>query len=130
MAYCMVEQHSHKLTKQTFFSLGIMSGHSFQDVAWRQVYNALDSVPQLFQLWACKQVMEVAGTNLNQSLYMKGHDPHCPSCAQALKSCSRVLHCEEAGRVDALQHSFGWLDDWLRKVGTKPTLQRALMSYV
>ena len=72
---------AHKiLAEQTFFTLGIMSSQSFHKVVLRQVYNALHDVPRLFQLWACKQVMEVAGTNLNQSYYTKGHDPHCPSC--------------------------------------------------
>ena len=88
-----------ELAEQMFFSLGIMSTHSFQEVAWRQVYNTLHLVPRLFQLWACKQVMEVAGINLIQSLYTDGHDPQCPSCAQSLESCSHVLHCEEAGRA-------------------------------
>ena len=103
----------HQLAGQTMFSLGILSGHSFDQVAWRQVYAALHSVPQLFQLWASKQVMEVAGTNLMQSLYTEGHDPHCPSCSHALESCSHILRCDKVGRVDALMRSIGWLEDWL-----------------
>ena len=67
-----------KLAKDTFFHLGIMSSDAFDEVAWRPVYDALHSVPRLFQLWACKQVMEVAGTNVNQAHYKEGHDPHCP----------------------------------------------------
>jgi hypothetical protein len=94
-----------KLAEQNFFRIGIMSAHSFQEVAWRQVHDALHSVPRLFQLWAAKQVMDVAGTNEMQSRYTEGHDPHCPSCASEIETCSHVLHCEEAGRVDALQRS-------------------------
>jgi hypothetical protein len=121
---------AHKiLAEQTFFKLGIMSSHSFQEVAWRHVYDALHEVPRLFQLWACKQVMEVAGTNSNQAIYTEGHDPHCPSCSQAIETCSHVLHCEEAGRVDALKRSIGWLDDWLKGAGTEPSLRRALVRY-
>jgi hypothetical protein len=73
--------------------------------------------------------MEVAGTNANQAVYTEGHDPHCPSCSQAIETCSHVLHCKEAGRVDALKRSIGWLDDWLKKVGTEPSLRRALVRY-
>ena len=48
----------HKiLAAQTMFQLGILSADAFQEVAWRQVYDTLHSVPRLFQLWACKQVM-------------------------------------------------------------------------
>lgn len=57
------------LAKNTCFQLQIMSSHSFQEVAWCQVYNALHTVLRLFQLWACNQVMEVAGTNLMQTTY-------------------------------------------------------------
>ena len=33
------------LAKETFFTLGLMSAHSFQEVAWRQVYDTLHNVP-------------------------------------------------------------------------------------
>ena len=31
--------------------------------------------------------------------------------------------------MDALQQAIGWLDDWLRKVGTEPTLRSVLICY-
>ena len=55
------------LAKETFFKLGLMSVSSFREVAWRQVNDTLHAVPWLFQLWACKQVTDVAGTNVNQA---------------------------------------------------------------
>ena len=89
----------------------------------------LHGVPRLFQLWACKQVMGAAGTNLAQSHYTEGHDPHCPSCTQELETCSRVLMHEDAGKVDAMARLIGWVGDWLRKVGTKPSLWDAIASH-
>lgn len=118
-----------QLARDTFFQLGVMSTHSFDEVAWRQVYDTLHEVPCLFQLWACKQVMEVAGTNLQQSHYTEGHDPHYPSCAHALETCSHVLHCEEAGCVDALAGAISRLDTWLHREHTDPTLRRCLVDY-
>ena len=73
--------------------------------------------------------MGEAGTNLKQSYYTEGHDPHCPSCAQALETCKHVLMCDEAGRVDALALSIGRLNDWLGKVGTEPSLRQAITQY-
>ena len=73
--------------------------------------------------------MGEAGTNLKQSYYTEGHDPHCPSCAQELETCKHALMCNEAGRVDALARSIGWLDDWLGKVGTEPSLRQAITQY-
>ena len=34
-----------QLAQATFFRLGVMSGQSFQEVAWRPVYDALHDVP-------------------------------------------------------------------------------------
>ena len=48
-------------------------------MAWRQIYDALHDVPRMFQLWACKQVMDVAGTNYNLAKRNKEvHDPMLP----------------------------------------------------
>ena len=118
-----------KLARKTFHDLGILPAQAFDEVAWRQVYDALHTVPRLFQLWAAKQVFDVAGTNLRQSYYKPGHDRKCPSCSQEVETCSHVLHCEEEGRVEALLQSIKWMDEWLRKVGTDPTLRRLLVRY-
>ena len=71
----------------------------------------------------------VAGTNVNLVVIDEEQDPHCPSCGQALETCAHVLHCEEAGRVDALKRLIDWLDDWLRNAGTEPNLQECLIEY-
>ena len=106
-----------------------MTAADFNEVTWQHVYDTLHNVPRLFQLWACKQVMEVTDTNINQLMYKENHDPHCPSCDVALETCQHVLHCEEVGRVNALKRDVGWLKDWLKLAGTKPALLRALVQY-
>ncbi len=116
-----------QLAQHTFYKLKILSPDAFQEVAWQQVHEALNDVPCLFQLWTCKQVMGVAGTNKYQAKYTDGHDPHCPSCARVIETCTHVLFCQEEGRVEVLRHSIGWLDDWLCQVGTEPGLRRALI---
>ena len=93
------------------------------------MYDTLRKVPWLFQLWACKQVRGVAGTNVNQACYPGGPDPRCPSCDSALETCAHILHCEEAGCVEALRWSTDWLNDWLKEVGTEPSLHAALVEY-
>ncbi len=104
-----------------------MSSHSFQEVAWQQVYDVLHEVPHLFQLWACKQVMEVAVTTANTAAYTEGRDPHCPSFNQAIETCSHMLHYKEAGHVDALKRSIDWFHDWLKEAGTEPSLRQTLV---
>ena len=90
----------------------------------------LYDAPRLFQLWVYNQVMDVAGTNYNLVKRNKEeHNPCCSSCGQEIEIFIHVMHCNEAGRVDAMKRSIGWLDDWLQSVGTEPTLQRALVKY-
>ena len=55
-----------QLEKELLFKLGILKPPGYKEVAWRIVYDTLNKVPRLFQLWACKQVMNIAGTNLIQ----------------------------------------------------------------
>ena len=85
----------HKqLTEQTFYQLDLMSSNHFQEVAWKQVYDALHEVSRMFQIWACKQVKNIAGFNSNQSVYKANHDPMCPSCNKEEETCRHVLVCD------------------------------------
>ena len=105
-----------QLAKELFFKLGILTPLGFKGVTWRMVYDTLHEVPWLFQLWACKQVMNIAGTNLIQSGYKPHHDSTCPSCDQCVETFAHVLSFNESVQVDALYQSINLLDKWLKKV--------------
>ena len=92
-----------QLAKDLFSKLGIMTPLGFKEFAWRLVYDTLHDVPQLFQLWACKKVMNISGKNLIQSQFKPHHDPTCISCDQCVETCAHVFSCNESVRVDALQ---------------------------
>ena len=120
----------HKqLEKELFFKLGILTLLGFKEVAWRLVYDTLHEVPQLFQLWACKQVMNISGTNLIKSCYKPHHDTTCPSCDQCVETCAHVISYNKAGRVDALYQSINLLEKWLKKVGTQTHLRKYILQY-
>ena len=108
----------------------VMQPDEFDEVAWRQVYDAMSDVPRLFALWACKQVMGVAGTNEMQARYTPNHDKKCPSCGVRTETCGNVLHCEEEGRVDLLHKSIRHVDTWMKENGTTPKLRRCLVEYM
>ena len=93
------------------------------------VYDTLHDVPRMFGFWVCKQVMSIAGTNLNQSKYKDNNNPLYPSCSMCLESCEHVIMCDEEGRVDTLILSIDLVDKWLREAGTDNALQRGLMEY-
>ena len=51
-----------QLAKELFFKTVILPPFGFKEVDWRLVYDTLHEVPSLFQLWAYKQAMNIAGT--------------------------------------------------------------------
>ena len=56
----------HKqMAEKTFQHLNIMSPQQFQEVAWKQVHDALCEAPRMFQIFASKQVNNIAGVNVN-----------------------------------------------------------------
>jgi hypothetical protein len=54
-----------KLARSTYHSLSILDSNRFDLVDWEMVHDLLCRVPKLFQLWACKQVTNIATTNAN-----------------------------------------------------------------
>ena len=107
----------------------ILLNDQFKEVDWEMVYSALHELPQMFQIWACKQVMGVAGTNLYQSKYRPNHNPKCPSCTQCVGSCAHVIECQEEGRVETLLGTIDFLDIWMKKIGTNKGLWNSLVRY-
>jgi hypothetical protein len=81
------------LAKDSFHHLGILHLQEFVKVDWEMVYQMLHEVTRLFQKWACKQVMGIAGTmEWNKSDVRK-----CPSCMREHDTCSHVLFCDHVG---------------------------------
>ena len=91
-----------QLAKKLLFKSGILTPLGFKEFFWKLVYDTLHEVPRLFQVWACKQVMNIAGINLIRSRYKLHHDPTCPICDKCVETCAHVLSCNKAGRFDAL----------------------------
>ena len=91
------------------------------------MYDTLHEVPHLFQLWACKQVMNIAGKSLIRSRYKPHHVPTCPICDQYVETCAPVLSCNETGRVDALYQSINILYKWLQKVGIHTQIHKYIL---
>ena len=89
-----------QLARMVLSDLKILSHQHFDKIAWRHVHMALDGVPRMFQVWACKQVMGIANTNATVNKWDKEVEAVCPSCRQAAETTEHVLMCMEAGMVD------------------------------
>ncbi len=82
-----------------FHDANIFYGPQFDTIDWEMVHTMLWGIPRMFQIWACKQVMDIAPANGNRP-WEQNLCPLCPSCAQVNKTCSHILFCNHAGRVD------------------------------
>ena len=94
------------------------------------VHEALNRVPRMFQIWACKQVMNIAPTKGNRP-WEPDLCPLCPSCGQVRETCAHILLCNHSGRIgiEILTHSIDLLEQWLVEVDTDPDLRECLVEY-
>jgi hypothetical protein len=114
-----------RLARNNFYQLGILDPAVFDVVDWEMVHGTLHEVPRLFQQWACKQVMGIAGTmEWDKSTVRK-----CPSCLQVRDTCAHVLHCDHSGRVETLRHTIDLMEAWMEEVDTEPDLLDCIAEY-
>ena len=66
--------------------------------------TVLNRVPYMFQIWACKQVMDIAPANGNRP-WEKNLCPLCPSSGQVREICLHILFCNHGGWVETLRQS-------------------------
>jgi hypothetical protein len=78
-----------------------MFTNTFNEVDWPQVYRTLnEEVPRLFQVWACKQVMNIMATNINlRWLHCNGYSNKCPCCMIHVELPEHIPLCPKEGRV-------------------------------
>ena len=107
LRFCVQKQ----IAEAVFDKLRLMLPDQFQEVAWRQVHDAVLETPRMFQMWACKQVTNIAGVNRNLAKYMKDQSSKCPRCDVEEETCYHVLCCNEEGRVKTLLGTVYMLDD-------------------
>ena len=124
-----VRFHAHKnLARKEFNAAGILTFQQFDRVDWVIVHTALTTVARMFQVWACKQVWGIAGTNREQARW-SDVNPLCPSCRQVPETCCHVLQCPHDGRVKALHATISLMDQWMKRNNTDPDLRDCIYEY-
>jgi hypothetical protein len=83
----------------------------------------------MFQLWACKQVWDIAGTNSLRSRWDQLIKKWCPSCKQAKETAAHIPSCNEIGRVKTLQATIDFVEEWLEEVDTDPMVVTCVVEY-
>jgi hypothetical protein len=107
----------------------VLSLQQFDQIAWEYVPKGLHSTRKIFQVWACKQVWDIASTNYLWLKWDDKVDAWCPGCRWTKKTSAHMLMCNEVGRVETLQALINFLEDWLDEVEMEATLQRCIVRY-
>jgi hypothetical protein len=111
-----------------FHNADIVYGLQFDTINWEMVHTTLCRALRMFQIWACKQVMDIGPANGNRP-WEQNLCPLCPNCAHVNKTCLHILFCNYAGWVDALMTSVNLLEQWLEEVDTDPDLLECTVQY-
>ncbi len=108
-----------------FQNLRILTNQEFDYVDWEMVYEKLQDVPRLFQLWTFKQVMGATWT----MEWDKTSARTCPSCMVARDMYAHVLFCCHKGRVEMFRHPLDLMEEWLEEAENDPDLLDCIAKY-
>jgi hypothetical protein len=105
---------------------------AFNEVDWLQVHWTLSNeVPRLFQVWACKQVMNLAATNKNlRQQHCDGWSNKCQCCTIHVETADHVILCPEEGQVEVFTQLLLALEWWLYDDDMDPELADCIVEYV
>ncbi len=106
----------------------LLSHEQFDAIDWKSVHNTLHNLPRLFQLWASKHVLDIAGTMKFLS-HQDGRSPLCPSCHECNETCKHIAHCPKAGRAAGFLQSTNKAEKWMDGTSTHPDVKLLLLQY-
>lgn len=107
----------------------ILSERQFDAIAWEAVSAGLHSTPTMFQMWASKQVWDIASTNYLRSKWDKTVDKLCPRCRRAKETAEHIVSCSEDGRVKVMQSTIDLVEKWLTGANTAGSITNCIIQY-
>jgi hypothetical protein len=108
----------------------ILPSHLFEEVYWDGIERVLDSCPEMFSVWATKQV---SGFNGNNHLlrHINGSTiDECPNCGCRPERSTHMIYCRDSARSAVFSSSVDKLVEWLASQRTDPELITLLSSYL
>jgi hypothetical protein len=121
-AHCCLARDYHQNHK-------ILSTEQFDQVDWKSVHNTLHGLPRLFQLWASKHMLGIAG-RMKYLLHQDNRSPICPSCHVCAETCKHIARCPEVGRIAAYIQSTQEVERWMSAQDTHPNLVQLFKEYM
>jgi hypothetical protein len=109
---------------------GIVPLDQFDEVYWDGIEKVLDRCPEMFLVWATKQV---SGFNGNNHLlhHINGVTVDvCPNCGCHSERASHIVFCPDPARTQVFNSSVDKLVEWLTSQRTAPELTILLLTYL
>jgi hypothetical protein len=115
-----------QVARSFFHQSSRMFSDAFDEVNWPHVHQTLHKeASRLFQVWACKQVMNIAATIKNLSRrHRDGRSDKCPCCTIHVEMAEHVL-----GRMKAFLLCMSALKRWLDEADTDPDLTDSIVEH-
>jgi hypothetical protein len=107
-----------------------LTAAQFNLIYWELIGTTMSSSPQLYQLWASKQVTLFCATG-RMMLAMKMWDnDRCPCCKTVEETTKHILICTDPEMADCFSLALEDLECWLDAHETHPSLQEFLVNYI
>jgi hypothetical protein len=119
----------HQLAQKFYHNWKVLSHDQFDSMDWVSIQCTLHDLPWIFQVWAAKHVLGIAGT-MNFLSHQDARSPLCPNCQDCKELCKHVARCPEAGHTLACDQSVSGVELWLNKNNTHPNLQSLILCYL
>ncbi len=125
----LLQFYAHcQLARRLFHRKKILLQDEFEEVNWESVHRALHSVLQLFQVWASKHALGIAGT-IKFFAHQDSQESTCPSRQAYKETCAHIACCPEAGRTEAFLQLVAELYKWIKENKTHPDLASVILEY-
>lgn len=119
-------------SKAREFYLGTLGWFAavFDSIDWEARDKALESKPDMFKTWLCKQSSGFCATGTNMQRWFGDDITNCPNCGVPGENAAHLLHCPDAGRFGLFRQEVISLQAWLEQSHTHPELARLLPQYI
>jgi hypothetical protein len=107
----------HQLARTFYHDRKIRSHDQFDSANWTSIHRTLHNLPRLFQVWAAKHILGIAGT-MHFLSHQDNQSPICPSCQDCKELCRCIARCPDAGHALAFTQSVAGVELWMEKNGT------------
>eukprot|EP00956_Cyclotella_meneghiniana_P009764 scaffold13538_cov72-Cyclotella_meneghiniana.AAC.6 len=119
-----------KVGREHYYVKDIIAPGMFDDVYWDGVEKVLTSCPEMFSVWATKQVSGFFGNN-HLMRHINGHTVDvCPNCGCHPERPQYIIFCRDPARSAVFDSSIDKLVEWLASQRTDALLTILLSEYL